>query len=70
MDIKLYTTHCPKCKVVEKKLGMKNIDFESIDDNDEVINIGKLYGLSSAPILVVDGNAMDFAEANKWIARA
>ena len=30
--MKLYTTHCPKCKVLETKLNQKNIIYESIED--------------------------------------
>lgn len=32
--IKLYSTHCPKCKVLTIKLTQKNINFEVIDDID------------------------------------
>ena len=28
--VKVYSTHCPKCSVVEKKLQMKGIEFDSL----------------------------------------
>ncbi len=69
MEIIMAGTHCPRCNVLEKKLTAKNVEFKMIDDPDEVLKIGEKYGLNSAPILVVDGQALDFSEANKWIAR-
>ena len=61
--IKLYSTHCPKCKVLIIKLTQKNINFEVIDD----IDIMQKMGFRSAPMLDVDGNIMDFAKALAWV---
>lgn len=63
MEIILYTTHCPKCKVVETKLKQKNIKYEECAD----IKIMQDKGLTFAPVLEVDGNLYDFAEAVKFI---
>ena len=32
MDVTLYTTHCPKCGILEKKLASKNIKYEEVSD--------------------------------------
>lgn len=32
MIVKMYSTHCPKCKVLDAKLKQKNIKFAIIDD--------------------------------------
>lgn len=63
--ITLYSTHCPKCNVLEKKLDKKGIEFELNDkfDIQEMVN----RGITTAPILEVDGNFMTFNEANKWL---
>ena len=61
--ITLYSTHCPKCVVLEKKLQSKEIEFTLVEDQDEMIK----KGFMSAPMLEVDGKIMDFVEANKWI---
>ena len=37
MSIILYTTHCPKCLVLEKKLASKNIEFEETTDLESVL---------------------------------
>ena len=61
--ITLYTTHCPKCKVIEKKLAQKNIQYIEVTDVSKMTELG----FKSAPILEVDGRIYDFKEANKWV---
>lgn len=63
MMIKLYTTHCPKCSILEKKLNNNNIKYEIIEDKDLLIELG----FTTVPILEVDNNFMDFKQANEWI---
>lgn len=58
----LYSTHCPKCNVLEKKLLEKHVDFTVNTDEAEMIE----KGFESVPVLEVDGKYMDFAEAVKW----
>lgn len=59
----LYSTGCPKCNVLKTKLTQKGVDFELIEDADAMIS----KGFMSAPMLEVDGNAMDFMDAVKWV---
>lgn len=59
----LYTTHCPKCKVLETKLKQLNIDYQIIED--EKIMMDK--GFMEAPKLEIDGKVMGFGEAINWI---
>ena len=62
--VTLYTTHCPKCRVIEKKLEQKNIPYETIEDVEEIIELG----FRTVPILKVDDNTyLNFTEANDWI---
>lgn len=63
MRVILYTTHCPKCKVLEAKLKQRAIDFEIIDDEKVMID----KGFMSAPMLEVDEKVMDFSAAINWI---
>lgn len=64
MKIVLYSTHCPKCLVLEKKLKQKGIYFEEVYD----IDVMQAKGFLSAPMLEVDEVIMDFSTANKWIS--
>ena len=61
----LYTTNCPRCIVLEKKLKQKGIEFEARTDFYVKEMIKK--GFASAPLLEVDGEIMAFNEANQWI---
>ena len=60
MKITLYSTHCPMCNVLEKKLQMKNIEYDICTDIKEMRKLGFL----SAPILKVDDDYYTFKEAN------
>ena len=59
----LYSTHCPRCIVIETKLKQKNINYEEIND----IKVMESKGFDMAPQLEVDGVVMNFKDAVKWI---
>lgn len=59
----LYSTHCPRCKVLTMKLQQKGIEFEEIND----VNQMKAKGFQEAPKLEVNETIMGFQEAVKWI---
>lgn len=59
----LYSTNCPKCKVLETKLKNKNIEFEICNDVDLMLS----KGIQQAPYLEVDNELMDFSNAIKWV---
>lgn len=60
----LFSTNCPKCKVLEAKLTKDNIDFTICQNVDELID----KGILEAPILKIDKNTyLNFSEAIKWI---
>lgn len=61
--ITLYSTGCPKCRVIEAKLEQKGIEYQ-VDNNIDIL-VEK--GFISVPVLDVDGEFMDFTKANKWI---
>ena len=62
-NVTFYTTHCPKCAVLEAKLKEKNIEYTTCEDADLMVS----KGMMSAPGLEVDGRMMTFGEAVKWI---
>lgn len=62
--IKLYSTNCPKCKVIGMKLKQKGIEYEEITDVNEMLGLG----IKSAPMLSLeDGNLLNFTDAVKWV---
>ena len=63
MQIILYSTGCPKCKVLVAKLNAKNIKYNTISDVGIIIS----KGISTVPVLEVNGTIMDFKTAVEWI---
>ena len=62
--IKLYSTNCPKCKVLETKLNMKGIQYDISTDVNEMLAMG----IKAAPVLQLDnGKLLLFADAVKWV---
>lgn len=59
----LYSTHCPKCKILEKKLKDKGVPYSEINDANEMIK----KGFTEVPMLEVDGIPYTFGEAAKWL---
>ena len=66
MKVIMYTTHCPQCKVLEKMLNDKKIEYTQITD----INIMKSKGIQSVPYLEVEGELKNFKESMEWIKNA
>lgn len=61
--IVLYSTGCPKCKVLVAKLDSKNIAYNLVSNIEDI----KDRGFSTVPVLEVDGIAMQFMEAVQWV---
>ena len=64
MEVTLYTTHCPQCEVLKKKLDQKGVQYNIVEDQDAMIE----KGFMSAPILEVDGTALAFKQAVDWLS--
>lgn len=63
MEVVLYSTGCPKCTVLKKKLQAKNIEFTEINDVDTMLKMG----LDEVPVLKVDDQMMPFKKAVEWV---
>ena len=61
--VTLFSTNCPKCRVLEQKLNQKNISFNKNSDMNEVIE----KGFMSTPVLKIDDVYLDFTSAVKWV---
>lgn len=59
----LYSTGCPQCNVLKKKLIAKGIPFEENTDKEQMLSLNFVR----VPVLEVNGNRMDFTAANKWL---
>ena len=63
MEIIFYSTHCPRCKVLEAKLKEKDVKYIECNDVEEM----EKKKISSVPCLEIDGEIMDFGKAIKWV---
>lgn len=61
----LYTTGCPRCKVLESNLKKRSIDFDVIEGSEPIRKLGYV----SAPILDVDGRIMTYPAAMNWLLK-
>lgn len=62
-SITLYTTHCPKCTILQKKLEAKNIQFNVVQD----VQVMKEKKIMSVPVLQVNGQMFDYYNAVKFV---
>lgn len=60
---------CPKCFYIQKKMEQKeNVNLEIVHDDEKTIKVIEENGFSDElPIVVINGHAMQFNEAKKWI---
>lgn len=62
-EIVLFSTGCPKCRILLKKLDSKGLDYtenKSIEEMQEL-------GITSAPVLKVGEELLDFKSAIRWV---
>lgn len=64
-SVVLYSTGCPKCGILKRKLDERGVVYETVSDVDEMLRLG----INSAPYLGVDDKLMDFNQAVGWIMR-
>lgn len=59
MKIILYTIDCPKCKILEKKLNMNNIQYDICKDT----KLMKEKNIQKLPMLSIDERLYSYKEA-------
>ncbi len=60
--ITLYSTGCPKCRVLKKKLDAARIPYTVIEDTDVMMSLG----MQSIPVLKVGDELLSFEEAVRY----
>lgn len=61
--ITLYSTNCPKCRVLISKLDNSQIMYSVCED----VAVMTDKGFTTVPSLDVDGEVLDFKQAVDWI---
>lgn len=49
------------------KLKQTNLEFETIDDENTVVNVAREHGIVGAPFMEVDGEYLKFEDAVKFV---
>lgn len=62
-NILFYSTNCPKCKVLAKKMEQKGIEYKEINDIDVMLT----KGIKAAPALEIDGEILDYMSSMIWV---
>lgn len=62
-EIILYSTNCPKCKVLESKLQSKEIYYTKNTSVEEM----KQLSFLTVPMLKIGNKILDFNNAIKWV---
>lgn len=62
-EIILYTTHCPQCNILKKKLDLKNIQYTENTDKEQM----RKLNISDVPVLSINGELKTMGQAAKWI---
>ena len=65
-EIVLYSTGCPQCKVLTGLLDKNKITYSYCSDVKAMMDMG----ISSVPMLMVNGDLMNFQAAMKWVKEA
>lgn len=60
----LYSTGCPRCSVLKKKLGEKGIPYTENNSVDEMLELG----IMTVPVLSVGGELKNFTDSIAWLA--
>ena len=63
MSVILYSTNCPRCKILKSKLDDKRVIYSIVNDVDKMLSMG----MTVVPVLEVDDVRMNFKEAINWI---
>lgn len=61
--VTLYSTGCPRCDILKKKLDDKKIPFVLVTDEDVMLSMN----LTQVPVLEVDGELMEYRDAVGWV---
>ena len=59
----LYTTHCPRCKVLSDKLNEKHVTYEEFTDKQKMLEMG----MDMMPVLQVGKRRYNFKEAIQFV---
>lgn len=63
MKVILYSTGCPKCEVLKKKLEIAGVDYDVVNSVETMQELG----FQELPKLSVGGMILGFIDAINWV---
>lgn len=58
-----YSTDCPRCKILQKKMDDAKLEYTKVTDVDAL----KDLSITKVPMLSIDGNMCGYADAVKYV---
>lgn len=65
--MKLYSTHCPRCLMVETILKQHDVPYELITDEDEIMKVADNNHIMGAPFAEIDGKIYNPSQLTKYL---
>lgn len=66
-SIVLYSSHCPKCDMIERILKEKGINFDVVDDENFYLPLAEENNIDSMPFADVNGKILNTKELQEYI---
>ena len=65
MEVILYSTGCPRCMVLKKKLEENGIKYTENNSVDEMLKLG----ITHVPVLMMDDELLSYAQAFQRLSK-
>lgn len=65
--IEFYSSHCPKCIVLENLMKQKGIKYNCIDNEDIYMKVAEKNNITSMPFAKVGDKILNSKELQKYI---
>lgn len=65
--VEFYSSHCPKCIVLENLMKQKGIEYKYIDNSNIYMPIAEENNIMSMPFAKVDGKILNTKELQNYI---
>ena len=65
--IKLYSSGCTRCNMIENILRAKNIEYEVTHDEMHYLDIANNNNITVMPFAEIDGKIYNSMELQQWI---
>ena len=63
MSVVLYSTGCPNCKILKKKLDAVGIEYSEENSIDTMLALG----ITNVPVLSINGELLDYRNAMIYV---